>query len=93
MSAELDGLARMARVEPPAELDVLVRGRCGAALLARRGDARRLTSVRGGTPRARVAVAVSLAERGAYVLGLLACGAQASGFAAHWVWHALTSGR
>jgi hypothetical protein len=91
MSTELDAIARIARVEPPRELDALVRVRCRAVMLERRGELSRddASSQRSGTHRARVAVSVPLAARCAYVLGLLAYGAQAS--AAHWVWHALTS--
>jgi hypothetical protein len=93
VSTELDALARIARVEPPRELDALVRVRYRAVVLERRADLSRdeASGQRSGTSRARVAVAVPLVERCAYVLGLLAYGAQAS--AAHWVWHALTSGR
>ena len=93
MSAEIDALARMARVEPPAELDALVRGRYRAAVLEQRRFARSRVTASAPASRARLAASVPLAERCAYALGLLAYGAQASGFAAHWVWHVLTSGR
>lgn len=91
MSTDLDAIARIARVNPPRELDALVRARYRAVVLERRDDLSRdgASRPRPGTSRARVAVTVPLAERCAYVLGLLAYGAQAS--AAHWVWHALTS--
>jgi hypothetical protein len=93
MSTELDAIARLARVEPPRELDALVRVRSRAVILERRGELGRdeASSQRSTAPRAPVAATVPLAERCAYVLGLLAYGAQAS--AAHWVWHALTSVR
>jgi hypothetical protein len=92
MSVELDALAQIARVEPPPELDALVRGRY-RAVVERRGELSRnaTTGQPSVTPRVRVAVAIPLAERCMYVLGLLAFGAQAS--AAHWLWHTLTSGR
>lgn len=93
MSVELDALAQIARVEPPPELDALLRGRYRAVVLERRGELSRnaTTGQPSGTARVRVAVAIPLAERCMYVLGLLAFGAQAS--AAHWLWHTLTSGR
>lgn len=93
MSAEIEALARMARVAPPGELDALVRGRYRAVVLERRCRARGRVTASAHAPRPRLAASVPLAERCAYVLGLLAYGAQASGFAAHWVWHVLTAGR
>lgn len=81
MDRDLAGLSRLARVEPPAELDALVRGRLKAVVLERRAAAE-------GAPHAPPARAanVPLAERCIYAVGLVAYGTQAVSILARVVW-------
>jgi hypothetical protein len=103
-----DPLARLARVEPPPELDAWVRERmraavarhaqpapAGTAARAAAQDPRR-SHARAGEPALttpRVPASMPLAERLALAVGAVACGVQASGFVLRVVWNALSLGR
>jgi hypothetical protein len=76
-------LQRWARVEPPPELDALVRGRLMAAVVQRRAAAEQASPE--SAPPLRAA-SVPLAERCVYAVGLLAYGTQAVSILARVVW-------
>jgi hypothetical protein len=83
MERRLEGLSRLARVEPPPDLDVLVRGRLQTAVLEQRAAARGVSTM--SAPASRAAN-VPLAERCVYAIGLLAYGTQAVSLVARVVW-------
>jgi hypothetical protein len=103
-----DPLARLARVEPPAELDAWVRERMRAAV-ARHAQPTALGAAtsaaardrggwraRAGEPArttTRVPASMPLAERLALGVAVVAYGVQASGFVLRAVWNALSLGR
>lgn len=82
MDSELEGLQRLARVEPPPELDALVRGRLRSAVLER---AAAESASQASAPSSRAAD-VPLAEWCVYAIGLLAYGTQAVSILARVVW-------
>jgi hypothetical protein len=84
MERGLEGLSRMARVEPPPELDALVRGRLRTAVLERRAAAQGVATM--GAPASRAAANVPLVERCVYAVGLLAYGTQAVSILERVVW-------
>jgi hypothetical protein len=102
---ELERLERLLRVEPPAELDGLVQRRLGSAVASLRQEQgqralKPLVCQHVEPPRARhrpaalheqqaPAVAVPLAERCVYALGLATVGAQTLNLVARFVWRAL----
>jgi hypothetical protein len=83
MERELDGLERLARVEPPPQLDALVRRRLQTAVLERRSAAQEASAP--SAPASRAAN-VPIAERCVYAIGLLAYGTQAVSLLARVVW-------
>jgi hypothetical protein len=83
MAGGLEGISRLARVEPPPELDALVRGRLHTAVLERRAAAQEASSMSAPAPRA---ANVPLVERCVYAFGLLAYGTQAASILARVVW-------
>ena len=85
-----DRLARLVQVEPPVELDRRVRQRLLASVEAERARAQNGSdestfAVEIGSP----AIALPLAERCVYIVGLLGFGARALGAAAQLVWRAV----
>ena len=87
MERGLEGLSRLARVQPPPELDALVRGRLQTAVLERRAAAQGASTM--SAPASRAAANVPLAERCVYAVGLLAYGTQAVSILARVVWRSL----
>jgi hypothetical protein len=83
MERDLEGLSRLARVEPPPELDALVRGRLRAAVLERRALAQGAPAM--SAPASRAAD-VPFVERCVYAVGLLAYGTQAVSILARVLW-------
>lgn len=101
---ELDRLERLLRVEPPADLDALVTQRLGSTLAQVREKVREEErQTRGDDGRRREptgraealqtppegAVALPLAERWVYTLGLVTFGTQALQLVARVVWRTL----
>jgi hypothetical protein len=101
---ELERLESLLRVEPPADLDAIVTQRLGSALATLRAEVQAerqqkriepaqkhgLRGALDGPQRAVPAVALPLAERCVYAVGLLTIGTQAVTVLARFVWRALT---
>jgi hypothetical protein len=93
---ELERLESLLRVEPPADLDALVTQRLGSALVSLRCEVserqkRGEPAEKRGAPEPipAPAVALPLAERFVYAVGLLAFGTQAVQVLARFVWRSL----
>ena len=87
-----DRLTRLARIDPPLELDRCVRQRLLAAVEAEAARSRAQHGSDEGDSRVEVgspAIPLPLAERCVYVIGLLGFGARALGAAAQLVWRAV----
>lgn len=90
--SDLERLARLARVEPPLELERCVRQRLLTTIEAEAARSRAQNGSETGDPTPAVgspAIPLPLAERCVYAVGLLGFGARALGAAAQLVWRAV----
>jgi hypothetical protein len=90
MEDSMERLETLVRVEPPAELDRLVRERLQVAVAFERSSREPDAGAEGGgTAAARPGVPLPMVERLVYAAGLLAYGSQALGAVARLVWRAV----
>jgi hypothetical protein len=96
MVDSMERLERLARVEPPAELDRLVHERLGVAVALERSNREREAGAeaqarrRDGKEGPGPGLPLPLPERLVYLAGLLAYGSQALGAVARLVWRVVS---